>query len=855
MTNKKKCIDDVAGWASTLEQLFTDTAEFLTHTGRHGVVQNPNKFVWGKKQIEYLGFWITEDGIRPSDETLSSIANFPRPADLTGMRSWFGLIEQVSYAFSKSKIMEPFRELLKAKTEYTWTPALQTSFESARKEIVAIVSNGVKTFKIGDHTCLITDWSRKGIGYVLYQKRCQCKTIHPSCCKTGWVVISCGSRFCSAAEARYHPIEGELLAVAWALEKTGYFTLGSEKLLLLVDHKPLIGLLTTRELGDIQNPRLEHLAERLLRWTFTVQHIAGAVNLGPDALSRFPYNKNHGVTGALGPHDDAEQAWSQALEGQVLATAAARSSKVVSWSTIQTAGISDPQHSSLLQAVSNQDKDILQLPLLAEYRQYMDHLTNVDGVVLFKNRVVIPKVLRPDILRNLHRAHQGSTGMLLRAQESIWWPGYTNDVQRLREDCSTCRRNAPSQPSLPSVHPPIPDYPMQMLSSDYFFHKGKPYLVIVDRYSNWPTIRLCNTETARELISALREFFAQYGTPEELTTDGGSQYTSSEVQQFLQTWGVKHRISTAYNPHANLRAETAVKTMKRLISENTGPSGSLDTDSLAMAILNYRNTPDRDTHRSPAQILFARKLRDSIPCNKQDLQLRKEWILTREAREKALAKRHEVRGTDLDAHAHKLKPLSPGTIVQIQNQTGPHKNKWDKSGVVVEVLDHDAYTVKVDGSGRISKRNRRFLRPIRPYSSVIGDQYVSREDISRNVGAPMSHAQPENTPPSKNNNSVPVTDYYYAGSPSHTRARVPGRVLLPAGQQQQHDVSTRHEHPTPAGSSPTSLDILDVTQSSLIQPSIQANDVTHAQSADQETISSSRPKRNIVKPQRLIESM
>ena len=143
---------------------------------------------------------------------------------------------------------------------------------------------------------------------------------------------------------------------------------------------------------------------------------------------------------------------------------------------------------------------------------------------------------------------------------------------------------------------------------------------------------------------------------------------------------MQHRVSTAYNPNANLRAETAVKTMKRLILENVGPSGSLDTDSLAMALLTYRNTPDRDTHRSPAQILFARKLRDSIPCHKQDLQLRAEWVLTREARELALARRHEVRGAELDAHAQPLKPLGIGTVVQVQNQTGHSKNKWDKSG-------------------------------------------------------------------------------------------------------------------------------------------------------------------------------
>ena len=109
----KKCVDDVTGWAALLLQLFQYTVNFLSYTSSYGIIQNPKKFVWGKRELEYVGFWIKEDGVRPTQETLNAITNFPRPTDVTGVRSWHGLVEQVAFAFNKTQLMEPFRKLLK----------------------------------------------------------------------------------------------------------------------------------------------------------------------------------------------------------------------------------------------------------------------------------------------------------------------------------------------------------------------------------------------------------------------------------------------------------------------------------------------------------------------------------------------------------------------------------------------------------------------------------------------------------------------------------------------------------------------------------------------------------------------
>ena len=145
---------------------------------------------------------------------------------------------------------------------------------------------------------------------------------------------------------------------------------------------------------------------------------------------------------------------------------------------------------------------------------------------------------------------------------------------------------------------------------------------------------------------------------------------SAVTSRFLETWGVSHRVSSAYNPHSNLRDESGVKSMKRMIAENTGVGGTLNTDRFMAAMLTYRNTPDRDTKRSPAQVLFARQLRDTVPCSPENLRLRKDWVLTREAREEALAVRHQVRGEVWSEKTKAQKPLELGMVVQVQNQRG-----------------------------------------------------------------------------------------------------------------------------------------------------------------------------------------
>ena len=100
------------------------------------------------------------------------------------------------------------------------------AFEDLKSHIVEAIEEGVKIYDITKQTCLTTDWSERGIGYLLTQQHCQCEGKRQGCCKKGWLITFAGSRFLHKHEVTYASIEGEGLAVAWSLEQTRFFLMG-----------------------------------------------------------------------------------------------------------------------------------------------------------------------------------------------------------------------------------------------------------------------------------------------------------------------------------------------------------------------------------------------------------------------------------------------------------------------------------------------------------------------------------------------------------------------------------------------------------------------------------------------------
>ena len=95
---------------------------------------------------------------------------------------------------------------------------------------------------------------------------------------------------------------------------------------------------------------------------------------------------------------------------------------VITWECMVEEARRDPQYRAVASIIKNGGTGTWPAGKEGIKRQ-RDHLSVIDGVVVFKGRSVVPPSLRRRVLECLHSGHQGVTSMALRARDGVWWPG------------------------------------------------------------------------------------------------------------------------------------------------------------------------------------------------------------------------------------------------------------------------------------------------------------------------------------------------------------------------------------------------------------------------------------------------
>ena len=319
--------------------------------------------------------------------------------------------------------------------------------------------------------------------------------------------------------------------------------------------------------------------------------------------------------------------------------------------------------------------------------------------------------------------------MSANARERLFWPRLDADINQTRMQCRDCNVNAPSQPAEPQIVTPDPELPFEQVCTDFCKIGSFCYLIYADRFSNWVEVAKMKDQRFQTMKKSMLRWFSTFGVPDEMSSDGGPPYNALEYETFLKAWGIEMRKSSTYYPQSNGRTEVAVKTAKHILLHNINDStGEVYTVAVTRALLAHRNTPNHQDKMSPSELLFGHKMKDHLPNKFRKLRI--DWKKARKSREIITS---EQIPPSIEKTSRTLKPLSVGDRVAVQNQTGNKPNKWHNMGRVVQILPFRKYMVVMDGSRRITTRNRKFIRKIPAGKKAITDErliIVSKPSIS-----------------------------------------------------------------------------------------------------------------------------
>ena len=319
----------------------------------------------------------------------SIIADFPTPANRTDLRSFIGMVNQLSATVAT--LLSPLRPLLRTRNEFVWSENFEHAFKAAKASLTSAPT--LAYFDPTKPTRLCTDASCQGLGFILQQQHAD-----------AWLIVQAGSRFLSDAESRYAVVELELLAVSWAINKCHMFLAGMH-FTVVTDHHPLIPILNTHRLDEIENPRLQRLKTKIMGYTFKAEWLKGALNHASDALSRYPSSD---------PTPD-EQLAEQDLDNHQAATAveiraiAGGDQDSPRLQGLREAAESDHEYQQLKHYIYNGFPDHRQ-NLPEQCRRYWHvraQLSVEDDFIVYGCRLLVPATLRREVLNQLHDSHQG----------------------------------------------------------------------------------------------------------------------------------------------------------------------------------------------------------------------------------------------------------------------------------------------------------------------------------------------------------------------------------------------------------------------------------------------------------------
>ena len=423
-------MDDIVIFSRNFDQHIKDIEAVFNRLRDANISLKASKCVFAARRVDFLGYDLSSEGIKPQKRLTTAIKEFPRPENRKGVKRFLGMAGFYrNFIRNFGDISHPLNKLTSDNVKFTWDEHCEESFKTLKN---LLASEPVLAFpRLGEDFIVDVDASDLAFGGVLIQEGSDSQ-LHP---------VAYFSDAVQKSQRDWAPTTKEAFAMVLAVRHWHVYLAG-RPFVLNSDHNPLVYM---RKQKDPRGKFTRWILE-LEEFSYTVKYVRGVDNVKADALSRI--NRAGGCQPA------------SPLEEKIYAIANDRNFL----SQIKQEQDTDPIVGNVKRCIASGEK-ILQGRLKRVQKQL-----RIENDILTKSgRFVVPTSLRGFVLSKTHNiAHFGVDKTYSLLKERFYWPSMYGCTKLFVESCDTCQKtkcetNPPKAPLLPMV---IPSKPMEFVAMD-----------------------------------------------------------------------------------------------------------------------------------------------------------------------------------------------------------------------------------------------------------------------------------------------------------------------------------------------------------------------------------------------------
>ena len=464
---------------------------------------------------------LTQEGIKPDDEKVRAINDMPAPTDKKGVERLLGTVNYLGKFISNlATVTETITVLLGKDIKFQWSHEQEKAIHETKSILTKDGGPVLTFFDVQKPVTISCDAFPTGLGGVLLQEE------RP---------VAYASRSLNDAESRYAQIEEELLAVQFSLERFHQYIYG-KKVTIESDHKPLEAIVK-KSLASAP-PRLQRILLRMQKYDYTLEFKPGKDFVLPDMLPRAPLPKT--------AHGSMEE--EIALHVQLLTSDLPVSKPKLE--EIKDATANGPSLKELKDTIKSgwQETKSHTPASIQVYWNVRGELSEVEGVILKNDRILVPSSMRIEMLQRIHQGHMGIEKSKRRARDVLYWPGMNSQISGTISRCTICLEHQRQNTKEPMISSRIPSKNWEMVATDLFTWDKSEYLIVVDYHSRYFEVAKLPDTKSTTVITYTKSIFARHGIPSKVSSVNGPQYSSRDFSLLLNSGNSNALLSVHCTP-------------------------------------------------------------------------------------------------------------------------------------------------------------------------------------------------------------------------------------------------------------------------------------------------------------------